>query len=161
MTANSSPDPALGHLKLDVKDVAAAKQFLESVGMRVFRDADDATIMELKDGLHLILHAADAEVPAGTDLQFVLGVDAVDGAPAGLETRAGRLMPNSRSALMKGRTTFAIAHRLSTILAADQILVLDKGRIVEKGKHDELLALGGLYARLYNEQFLSPDKAGV
>ncbi len=59
---------------------------------------------------------------------------------------------------MKGRTTLAIAHRLSTILAADVILVMDKGEIVERGAHHELLALGGLYARLYNEQFLQLDK---
>ena len=54
---------------------------------------------------------------------------------------------------MKGRTTLAIAHRLSTILAADMILAVNKGEIVERGTHQELLALGGLYARLYHEQF--------
>ena len=54
---------------------------------------------------------------------------------------------------MRGRTTFAIAHRLSTILAADLILVVQNGRIVERGKHEELLALHGLYEKLYQEQF--------
>ena len=56
--------------------------------------------------------------------------------------------------LMTGRTTIAIAHRLSTVLAADQILVIDRGQIVERGRHGSLLGQGGLYARLYREQFI-------
>ena len=58
---------------------------------------------------------------------------------------------------MQGRTTIAIAHRLSTILRADLILVFERGRIVERGTPRELLAHGGLYARLYREQFLAQD----
>ncbi|HET9765650.1 MAG TPA: hypothetical protein VFS60_02310, partial [Thermoanaerobaculia bacterium] len=55
--------------------------------------------------------------------------------------------------VMKGRTTFVIAHRLSTIFSADQILVMDGGRIVERGKHRELLAEGGRYRDLYEAQY--------
>ncbi len=54
---------------------------------------------------------------------------------------------------MRGRTTIAIAHRLSTILAADQILMMDHGRIIERGSHAELLAQEGAYAKLYFDQF--------
>ena len=62
---------------------------------------------------------------------------------------------------MEGRTTIAIAHRLSTILRADLILVYERGRIVERGTHAELLAQGGLYARLYREQFLTERAEGA
>jgi len=78
----------------------------------------------------------------------------LDEATSALDTRSERMIQNSLSKLMVGRTTFAIAHRLSTILAADQILVMQDGRIVESGKHEDLLARGGLYAKLYEEQFV-------
>ncbi|MDI9641588.1 ABC transporter ATP-binding protein [Kamptonema cortianum] len=82
----------------------------------------------------------------------------LDEATSALDTRSERLIQESLSQLMTNRTTFAIAHRLSTILAADQILVLDKGGIVERGRHEELLALNGLYAKLYNQQFLAENR---
>lgn len=77
----------------------------------------------------------------------------LDEATSALDTHSERLIQGSLAKLMEGRTTFAIAHRLSTVLAADQILVMDRGTIVERGRHADLLANGGLYARLYNEQF--------
>jgi len=82
----------------------------------------------------------------------------LDEATSALDTHNERAVQSALSTLMEGRTTLAIAHRLSTILAADQILVIDKGEIVERGTHNELLALDGIYARLYQEQFsLDPD----
>ena len=77
----------------------------------------------------------------------------LDEATSALDTRAERLIREAVARLLKGRTAIVIAHRLSTILAADQILVVDAGRIIERGRHTDLLAKGGLYARLYREQF--------
>jgi ATP-binding cassette subfamily B protein len=62
---------------------------------------------------------------------------------------------------MRGRTTLVIAHRLSTITSADLICVMDRGRIVESGKHAQLLAHGGLYARLYETQFAPADDVAL
>ncbi|MGI4788611.1 MAG: ABC transporter ATP-binding protein [Janthinobacterium lividum] len=77
----------------------------------------------------------------------------LDEATSALDTQSERLIQSALVPLMAGRTTFAIAHRLSTILAADLILVLDHGFIVERGTHGDLLAAGGAYARLYAAQF--------
>ncbi len=77
----------------------------------------------------------------------------LDEATSALDTTSERLVQNALETVMRDRTTIAIAHRLSTILSADVIFVIDRGRLVEQGTHTELLARGGLYAGLYQEQF--------
>lgn len=76
----------------------------------------------------------------------------MDEATSNLDTESETLIQKSLSELMRGRTTFVIAHRLSTIRQADQILVIEKGRIAESGKHDELIASKGRYYELYTYQ---------
>jgi subfamily B ATP-binding cassette protein MsbA len=77
----------------------------------------------------------------------------LDEATSNLDTESERLIEDALSRLLVGRTTLIIAHRLSTVRRADRLVVLDHGRIVEEGNHAELLARGGLYARLYQRQF--------
>ena len=77
----------------------------------------------------------------------------LDEATSALDTTSERYVQSALQPLMRGRTTVAIAHRLSTIIAADVIYVIDRGRLMEQGTHTELLARGGLYAHLYQEQF--------
>ena len=77
----------------------------------------------------------------------------LDEATSALDTASERYVQSALEPLMRGRTTVAIAHRLSTIIAADVIYVIDHGQVVEHGSHIELLAQGGLYASLYEEQF--------
>ena len=78
----------------------------------------------------------------------------LDEATASVDTETERLIQDALDRLMQRRTSFVIAHRLSTVRAADQILVLDRGRIVERGRHDDLVALGGIYAQLCENSFI-------
>jgi len=77
----------------------------------------------------------------------------LDEATSALDTESERHVQTALRSLMRGRTTIVIAHRLSTVIGADLICVMDRGRIVETGKHAQLLACNGLYARLYRTQF--------
>jgi ATP-binding cassette subfamily B protein len=77
----------------------------------------------------------------------------LDEATSSVDTRTEIMIQRAMDSLMKGRTSFIIAHRLSTIRDADLILVMNEGDIVEQGSHEELLAKGGFYAKLYNSQF--------
>ena len=77
----------------------------------------------------------------------------LDEATSSVDTRTEQRIQRAMDNLMVGRTSFVIAHRLSTIRSADVILVMNEGDIVEQGRHEDLLSLGGFYAELYNSQF--------
>jgi len=118
-------------------------------------------IMELDQGYDTIVGERGYRLSGGEKQRIAIArvilknprILILDEATSALDTHSERLIQAALEPLMKDRTTLAIAHRLSTILAADVILVVDQGQIVERGTHEELLALNGLYARLYNEQF--------
>ena len=121
-------------------------------------------IMELPNGYETIVGVRGHTLSGGEKQRLAIArvllknprILILDEATSALDTQSERLIQAALEQLQAGRTTVAIAHRLSTILAADQILVIDAGRIVERGTHTMLLERGGLYARLYAEQFSSP-----
>jgi ATP-binding cassette subfamily B protein len=118
-------------------------------------------IMDLDEGYDTIVGERGYKLSGGEKQRIAIArvvlknprILILDEATSALDTHSERLIQAALEPLMQDRTTLAIAHRLSTILAADVILVVDKGEIVERGTHEELLAHNGLYARLYNEQF--------
>lgn len=119
-------------------------------------------IMDLDEGYDTVVGERGYKLSGGEKQRIAIArvilknprILILDEATSALDTHSERLIQAALEPLMQDRTTLAIAHRLSTILAADVILVVDKGQIVERGTHEELLALNGLYARLYNEQFV-------
>ena len=124
-------------------------------------------IMELPEGYDTIVGERGYKLSGGEKQRLAIArvllkdprILILDEATSALDTVSERLIQRAFESLMEGRTTIAIAHRLSTILRADRIIVYDKGQIAERGTHAELLEHGGLYARLYREQFLADDPA--
>jgi ATP-binding cassette subfamily B protein len=118
-------------------------------------------IMDLSDGYDTIVGERGYRLSGGEKQRIALArvilkdprILVLDEATSSLDSESESLIQDALKRVMAGRTSIVIAHRLSTILAADLILVMDRGKIVERGTHEELLAVNGLYAQLYETQF--------
>ena len=125
----------------------------------------DAFIRELPDGYATVLGERGTRLSGGQRQRLAIAralltdppILILDEATSALDTESERLVQEAIDRLLAGRTVFVIAHRLSTVAHADLILVLDRGRIVERGTHAELLALKGTYHRLHTLQFRDRD----
>lgn len=117
----------------------------------------DGFINHLENGYNTMLTAGGESLSQGQRQLLAIARAAVadppvlilDEATSSIDTRTERLVQNGMDSLMNGRTTFVIAHRLSTIMNSDVIIVLDHGRIIERGSHDQLIAKKGVYYQLY------------
>jgi ATP-binding cassette subfamily B protein len=118
-------------------------------------------VRSLPDGLDTVVGDRGYRLSGGEKQRMAIarlllkapGLVVLDEATAHLDSESEAAVQRALSSALRGRTSLVIAHRLSTVRDADQILVVDDGRIVESGRHDELFAQNGLYAELYRTQF--------
>ncbi len=123
-------------------------------------------IRQMPQGLHTIVGENGVKLSGGQRQRLAIAraflknapILILDEATSALDSESERQIQSALETLIQGRTTLVIAHRLSTVEHADRIVVLDKGRIAEAGRHDELLAHNGIYSHLYRLQFESVDK---
>lgn len=140
----------------EVADLLQAAPFIEQLPHGYAQDVHERGLT-LSTGQRQLIAFARA-------LAFDPRILILDEATANIDTESERLIQDALQTLMRGRTAIIVAHRLSTIKQADQILVIHKGEIRERGKHDELLAINGIYARLYQLQYATqeaPTSAGA
>ena len=139
------------------KQNATEEEFLNAVSAAKV----DRFVNTLPDGYDTVLDEEGSNLSAGqkqliTIARAILAdpqILILDEATSSVDTRTEQQIQSAMNNLMRGRTNFVIAHRLSTIREADNIIVIDNGRVVEHGKHEELLSKNGFYSKLYNSQF--------
>ncbi|HEX2794007.1 MAG TPA: ABC transporter transmembrane domain-containing protein [Croceicoccus sp.] len=126
-------------------------------------------LRDLPDGLDTFIGESGARLSGGQRQRLAIArallrdapILLLDEATSALDAESERLVQSALERLMAGRTTLVIAHRLATVRAADRIVVMDQGRIVEEGDHDSLTAQGGIYARLARLQFHEPSREAL
>ena len=129
----------------------------------------DEFIAQLPDGYETVLGERATRLSGGQRQRIAIArailrdppLLILDEATSALDSESERLVQDAMEHLLRGRTVFVIAHRLSTVRHADQILVMQNGRVVQRGRHDELLAEGGLYRHLYRLQFAAADEEAM
>lgn len=143
----------------------------QDVSMRAVREAArnalcEEFILQMPQGYDTVIGERGLKISGGQRQRIAIARALIENAPilildeatSNLDSEAELLVQKALAALMAGRTVIVIAHRLSTVRRADMIVVLDRGRIVETGRHDELAGAGGIYQRLYELQFLEAGR---
>jgi subfamily B ATP-binding cassette protein MsbA len=133
----------------------------EVVEAAMMANAHDFIVEELPEGYETEVGERGLRLSGGQKQRIAIArailrdprILILDEATSSLDSEAEAQIQEALERLMRTRTTFVIAHRLSTVMAADVIMVLEEGKLIEKGTHDELVALNGLYGRLYRKQF--------